>query len=67
MICRSDPAQKHCDLILISKKLTVKLTRTSRRSQTDQKRGNDLAEDEIDDSAGHLKIKFLMMTSAASV
>lgn len=45
----------------------MKLTKTSRRSQTDQKRGNDLAEDEIDDSGGHLKIKFLMMTPAASV
>lgn len=45
----------------------MKLTRTRRRIETDQNRGNDWAQDEIDDSGGHLKIKFLMMTPAASV
>lgn len=70
MICRSDRSTKTLSFdsfFFILRKLTVKLTKTSRRSQTDQKRGNDLAEDEIDDSGGHLKIKFLMMTPAASV
>lgn len=59
--------ERRYDLIFILLKLRWGLTRMTKCIKADQQREDYLAVDEINDSGGHLKIKFLIMTLTASV